>query len=67
MRRLNLLIDLLLLAVSLGNAVELRAVVLVVAGAVGALVIFCAVVLTVGLWAQRTPPYPMQGPGGFHA
>jgi len=35
----------------------IRVIGLIVAGVVGALVIFCAVVLTLGVIEQRRPPY----------
>lgn len=37
----------------------IRVIGLIVAGVVGALVIFCAVVLTLGVVEQRRPPYPV--------
>jgi hypothetical protein len=62
-KRCGLLLDLLLLATSLAGggpiAAQLRVLTLVVASVVGALAVFCAVVLTVGIAGQRQPPYPM--------
>jgi hypothetical protein len=37
----------------------IRAVAVIVAATVGGLLIFCAVVLALGVIAQRQPPYPM--------
>jgi hypothetical protein len=55
------LLDLALLAASLatGGPVGdgIRAVAVIVAAVVGGLVVFCAVVLTLGVVAQREPPY----------
>jgi hypothetical protein len=60
-RALGLLLELLLLAVGLttGGPVsdDVRTVALLIALIVGGLVVFCAVVLLVGLLAQRTPPF----------
>jgi len=60
-RLFGLLLDLAMLAASLvtGGPVAdgIRAVAVVVAAVVGGLVVFCAVVLTVGVVAQRQPPY----------
>ena len=62
-KALGLLLDLLILGASLatgGNVGDgIRAIGVVVAAIIGALVIFCAVVLTLGALAQRQPPYPM--------
>jgi len=64
-KSLSLLLDLLLLAASIvtggnvGNGI--RSLVVLVVAIVGGLVVFCAVVLTVGLWSQSAPPYPMTG------
>jgi hypothetical protein len=63
LKRLGIILDLLLLAASLTGggpiAAQLRMITLVVASVVGALAVFCAVVLTVGIAGQRQPPYPM--------
>jgi hypothetical protein len=61
-RRLGFLVELVMLAASLttggGNVADgIRAIAVVVAAVVGALVIFCAVVLTVAVCGQRQPPY----------
>ena len=40
-------------------AAQLRIIVLVVASAVGALTVFCAVVLTIAAVQSRQPPYEM--------
>ena len=60
-RALGLLLDLLLLGASLATGGDvgdgIRAIGVVVAGMLGALVIFCAVCLTLGILAQREPPY----------
>jgi hypothetical protein len=62
-KRFGLLLDLLLLATSLAGggpiAVQLRIISLVVASMVGALTVFCAVVLTIAVLQQRQPPYEM--------
>ena len=62
-KRLGLLLDLILLAASVatGGPVgpQLQAVALVVAIAIGALVLFCAVVLTIAVVQQRQPPYEL--------
>jgi hypothetical protein len=62
-KRLSLLLDLLLLAVSLAGggpiAAQIRILAIVVASVVGALALFCAVVLTIGVVQQRQPPYPL--------
>lgn len=62
-KRLSLLLDLLLLAASLttGGPVgpQIQLIAVMVAAVVGALAVFCAVVLTVGIVGQRQPPYPM--------
>jgi hypothetical protein len=62
-RRFGFLLELVMLAAGLATggpvADGIRAIGVIVAGVVGALVIFCAVVVTVGLVAQREPPYPM--------
>lgn len=63
LRRWSLLLDLAMLAASLGAggpvADGVRLVGLVVVTMVGALVVFVAAVFTVGVLAQRQPPYPM--------
>jgi hypothetical protein len=60
-KALGLLLDLLILGASLatgGNVGDgIRAIGAVVAAIIGALVIFCAVCLTLGILAQREPPY----------
>jgi hypothetical protein len=62
-KRLSLLLDLLLLAVSLAGggpiAAQIRILAIVVASVVGALAVFCAVVLTIAAIQQRQPPYPL--------
>lgn len=62
-KRFGLLLDLLLLATSLAGGgplgPQIRIIALVVAGVVGALVIFCAVVLTIAAVQSRQPPYEM--------
>jgi hypothetical protein len=62
-RRWPLLLELAMLAASLGSggpvADGVRAVGLVVVAVVGALVMFVAAVFAVGVLAQRQPPYPM--------
>jgi hypothetical protein len=62
-KRIGLLLDFLLLAANLvgGGPIgeQIRIIALVVASVVGALAVFCAVVLTVGIVGQRQPPYPM--------
>jgi hypothetical protein len=62
-KRMGLLLDLLLLAANLAGGgqvgAQLRILTLVVASVVGALAVFCAVVITVGIVGQRQPPYPM--------
>ena len=62
-KRIGLLLDLLLLATSLAGggpiAAQLRVLTLLVAFVIGALALFCAIVLTVGIVGQRQPPYPM--------
>jgi hypothetical protein len=62
MRRAGLLVDLALLAASLVTTgpvgAGVRAVAVLVAAMVGGLVVFCAVVLTVGVVTSvRQPPY----------
>jgi hypothetical protein len=60
-RRLSLLLDLALLAASLvtGGPVAdgIRTIAVLMAAIVGGLVVFCAVVLTIAVVQQRTPPY----------
>ena len=57
----GLLVELVMLAGSLstgGNVADgIRVIAIIVAGVVGALVIFAAVVLTVAVCGQRQPPY----------
>jgi hypothetical protein len=61
--RWTLLLELAMLAASLGTgrpvADGVRVIGLIVVGVVGALVVFVAVVLTVGVLGQRQPPYPL--------
>jgi hypothetical protein len=63
LRRWSLLLDLAMLAASLGAggpvADGVRIVGLVVVTMVGTLVVFVAGVFAVGVLAQRQPPYPM--------
>ena len=63
LRRWSLLLELAMLAASLGSggpvADGVRAIGLVVVAMVGALVVFVAAVFAAGLLAQRQPPYPM--------
>jgi hypothetical protein len=63
LRRWSLLLDLAMLAASLGAggpvADGVRVVGLIVVAMVGALVVFVAAVFAVGVLAQRQPPYPM--------
>jgi hypothetical protein len=60
-RALGFLLELVMLAAGLATggpvADGIRAIAVVVAAVVGALVIFCAVVLTVAVCGQRQPPY----------
>jgi hypothetical protein len=62
-KRLSLLVDLVLLAANLAQggpvAEQVRMVGVLVAAVVGGLAVFCAVVLTIGVCAQRKPPYPI--------
>jgi hypothetical protein len=62
-KRLGLLLDFVLLAASLTTggsvATQVRTLAVLVAAVVGGLVIFCAVVLTIGVCEQRKPPYPI--------
>jgi hypothetical protein len=62
-KALGLLLDLLLLAASLATGGDvgdgIRAIGIIVASMVGALAVFCAVILALGVLAQRQPPYPM--------
>ena len=62
-RRWSLLLELAMLAASLGTggpvADGVRAIGLIVVAMVGALVVFVAAVFAVGVLAQRQPPYPM--------
>jgi hypothetical protein len=61
--RFGLLLELALFAASFTTgrpvAEGIRMIGVFVAAVLGALVIFCAVVLTVGVVAQRQPPYEM--------
>jgi hypothetical protein len=63
LRHWSLLLDLAMLAASLGAAGPVadgvRAVGLIVVAMVGALAVFMAGVLAVGMLSQRQPPYPM--------
>jgi hypothetical protein len=63
LRHWSLLLDLAMLAASLGAggpvADGVRVVGLLVVAMVGALVVFVAAVFAVGVLAQRQPPYPM--------
>jgi hypothetical protein len=63
LRHWSLLLDLAMLAASLGAggpvADGVRAVGLVVVAIVGGLVVFVAAVFAVGMLAQRQPPYPL--------
>jgi hypothetical protein len=63
LRRWSLLLDLAMLAASLGAggpvADGVRIIGLIVVTMVGALVVFVAAVFAVGVLAQRQPPYPM--------
>jgi hypothetical protein len=63
LRRWSLLLELAMLAASLGAvgpvADGVRAIGLIVVAMVGALVVFVAAVFAVGVLAQRQPPYPM--------
>jgi hypothetical protein len=59
-KALGLLLDLLLLAASLGSgqvSVTAQALVIVVLAAVAVVTLFCAVVLCIGLYAQKAEPY----------
>jgi hypothetical protein len=62
-RHLGLLLDLVLLAAGLvtGGPIGagVRAIAVIVAAVCGGLVIFVAVVLTIGVVQQRQPPFPM--------
>jgi hypothetical protein len=59
----GLLLDLLLLGASLATGGDvgddIRAIGMIVTSMVGALAVFCAVILALGVFAQRQPPYPM--------
>jgi hypothetical protein len=63
LRQWSLLLDLAMLAASLGAggpvADGVRVVGLIVVAVVGALVVFVAAVFAIGVLAQRQPPYPM--------
>jgi hypothetical protein len=63
LRHGSLLLELAMLAASLGTAGPVadgvRAVGLIVAAMVGALVMFVAAAFAVGMLSQRQPPYPM--------
>jgi hypothetical protein len=59
-KAVGLLLDVLLLAASLSTGPVsdgIRVIAVIVAAMIGALVIFCAVCLTLGILAQREPPY----------
>jgi hypothetical protein len=62
-KRFSLLVDLVLLAASFAQggpvAEQVRTIGVLVAAVVGALAVFCAVVLAIGVCAQRKPPYPI--------
>jgi hypothetical protein len=63
LRHWSLLLDLAMLAASLGTAGPVadgvRAVGLIVVAMVGALAVFVASVFAVGMLSQRQPPYPL--------
>ena len=63
LRHWSLLLDLAMLAASLGAAGPVadgvRAIGLIVVAMVGALAVVMAAVLAVGMLSQRQPPYPM--------
>jgi hypothetical protein len=63
LRHWSLLLELAMLAASLGAGgpvtAGVRAVGLIVVAMLGALLVFVAAMLTAGLLAQRQPPYPM--------
>jgi hypothetical protein len=63
LRRWSLLLELAMLAASLGTggpvADGVRAIGLIVVAVLGALVVFVAAVFAAGILAQRQPPYPM--------
>ena len=63
LRHWSLLLDLAMLAASLGAggpvADGVRAVGLIVVAMVGALVVFMAATFAVGMLSQRQPPFPM--------
>ena len=63
MRRWSLLLDLALLAASIGVSGPVgdgvRAIGVIVVGILGGLVVFVAAVFTVALLEQRRPPYPI--------
>ena len=67
-KNLSLLLDLVLLAASLstGSSVGegIQRIVVLVAMMVAVFIVVCAVVLTIGVWGQRQPPYPMGGTDG---
>jgi hypothetical protein len=58
-RLFGLLLDLVLLATSLDDGTEIRMVGVVLVAVVGAVVIFAAAVLALGVLAQREPPYQL--------
>jgi hypothetical protein len=64
-KRLSLLLDLLLFAASLAGggpiAAQIRILALVVAGIIGAVVIFTVAVLCIAALQQKQPPYDMGG------
>jgi hypothetical protein len=63
LRHWSLLLELAMLAASLGGAGPVpdgvRAVGLIVVAMLGAMVVFVAAVLAVGILDQRQPPYPL--------
>jgi hypothetical protein len=63
LRHWSLLLDLAMLAASLGAggpvADGVRAIGLIVVAMVGALVVFVAAMFAVGMLSQRQPPYPL--------
>jgi hypothetical protein len=63
LKAFGLLLDLILLAASIVTggpvSIQVERLAIFVVAVVGGLVIFCAVVLTVGVLQQRQPPFPM--------
>jgi len=63
LRHWSLLLELAMLAASLGSAGPVadgvRAIGLIVVAMLGALVVFVAAVFAVGILSQRQPPYPI--------